>query len=147
MKNKIVHFINEIINNKYNISYEEFDDIKNSVWRKLAHSGKMKEAISYMKNYLKYNKNKLDEYQRGGIYWHIGQLYAFLDDYDNAIKYMSKEITDYEYQMGTIYFLKGNKDLLVKNYKELIRKQGKTLNAKVLKRFIDNFDKRYKDVY
>ena len=96
--------------NIYLISYEEFDDLKNSVWRNMADKGDYDGAIRYMKNYLKVNLNNLENYQIGAIYWHIGQLYALNDNYDMAIKFMSQtEVSssiDDNYKLGTICFLK-----------------------------------------
>jgi tetratricopeptide (TPR) repeat protein len=136
----------------YNISYDEFDDIDKSVWRKLAHSNQEKKAINYMINYLNINKSNLEDYQIGTILWHIGQLYAFINDYDNAIKYMSKnnvrDSIEPNYQMGTIAFLRGDIDSLKGYYYSLLKNDPTGGSGRdILKSFIDGFNKPYNQVY
>jgi tetratricopeptide (TPR) repeat protein len=153
IKTTIREFLNENSSNyDYNISYEEFDGIDNSVWRKLAHSGQEKKAIEYMINYLNVNKSNLEKYQIGGILWHIGQLYAFINDYDNAIKYMSnnsvRDSIETNYQMGTIAFLKNDYNELKKYYNVLLKSDPTGGSGRdILKRFIDGFNKTYNQVY
>lgn len=135
-----------------NVTYKEFDDINNSVWRKLAHSGNYSDAINYMKNYLNNNKAKLENYQIGAISWHVGQLYAFNDDYRNAIKFMSmKNVSDTiepNYQKGTISYLRRDLNGLQKYYNVLVKNDSTGESDKdILKNFIDNFDKPYKETY
>ena len=153
IKTTIREFLNENSSNyDYNISYEEFDGINNSVWRKLAHNGQEKKAIEYMINYLNANKSNLEKYQIGGILWHIGQLYAFINDYDNAIKYMSnnnvQDSIETNYQMGTIAFLKKDYNKLKKYYNILLKNDPTGGSGRdILKRFIDGFNKPYNQVY
>ena len=153
IKTTIREFLNENISNyNYDISYSEFDDINKSVWRKLSHSRQEKEAIKYMLSYLNINKSKLEDYQVGGILWHIGQLYAFINDYDNAIKYMSKnnvrDSIEPNYQMGTIAFLKKDINELIKYYNILLKNDPTGGSGRdILKGFIDGFNKPYNQVY
>lgn len=153
IKTTIREFLNENSSiYDYNISYDEFDDINKSVWRKLAHSGQEKEAIKYMLSYLNTNKSKLEDYQIGGILWHIGQLYAFINDYDNAVKYMSKnnvrDTIELNYQMGTIAFLKNDVDSLKRHYGILLKNDPTGGSGRdILKSFIDGFNKPYNQVY
>lgn len=136
--------------NIYLISYEEFDDLKNSVWRNMADKGDYDGAIRYMKNYLKVNLNNLENYQIGAIYWHIGQLYALNDNYDMAIKFMSQtEVSssiDDNYKLGTICFLKKKLSCLKRCYNNL-KINDPSVSKDILKNFILNFDKSYKEVY
>jgi len=153
IKTTIREFLNENSSiYDYNISYDEFDDINKSVWRKLVHSGQEKEAIKYMLSYLNSNKSELEDYQIGAILWHIGQLYAFINDYDNAVKYMSKnnvrDSIEPNYQMGTIAFLKNDIDSLKRYYKILLKNDPTGGSGRdILKRLIDGFNKPYNQVY
>jgi len=142
-------YLNEDISKyDYNISYNEFEDFDKSVWRKLARNEQEREAIEYMLCYLNKNEQKLEKWQIGAIFWHIGQLYAFINDYDNAVKYMSKDEVNYsidkDYQMGTIAFLKNDIDSLKRYY---LNGKHSYLNKPILKRFIDYFDEPYKKTY
>ena len=153
MINKVKNFkLNESVNDVNSLSYEDFDDINSSEWRKLAHKGNYKDAINYMLNYLTTNKENLENYQIGGILWHIGQLYAFDGDYKNAINYMSKqEVSDSiepNYQKGTISFLSNDLDNLKKFYNELVNNDPSGGSGRdILKSFITNFGEMYKNVY
>ena len=152
IKINVHKFLNESLSDQYNISYKEFDDLDKSVWRKLANSGQEKKAIEYMLNYLKINKPRLKNFQIGAILWHIGQLYAFINDYYNAIRYMSKSNVKYSiepnYQKGTIAFLKKDINLLKKYYNILLKNDPTRGSGRdILKRFIDNFNKPYSQVY
>jgi tetratricopeptide (TPR) repeat protein len=136
----------------YNISYEEFDELKNSIWRKLANKKQEKKAITYMLKYLNYNRLKLEDRQIGLILWHVGQLYAMIDDYKNAIKYMSmneiKSSIEPNYQNGTIAFLKKDFDQLKMYYNKLLDYDPTGGSGKdILKKFIDHFNKPYYEVY
>lgn len=153
IKITIREFLNEASPNyDYNIDYDIFDDVDNSVWRKLANKGSERDAINYMNTYLKTNKNKLKKNQIGAILWHIGQLYAFINDYNNAIRYMSQQYVQYSiepnYQLGTIAFLK--KDLIaLKKYYTILQKKDPTGGSgkNILKRLIAGFGKPYSQVY
>lgn len=134
------------------IPYEEFDDLDTGVWRKLAEQQREEEAIDYMKKYLSSNKSDLEDYQIGAILWHIGQLYAFVEDYKNAVKYMSmgkvSSSIEPNYQMGTISFLKRDLESLKKFHKKLVKHDPAGGSGRdMLSNFIDNFDKNYKQVY
>ncbi len=153
IKKTIREFSNENdLKYDFNISYEEFDDINNSVWRNLAHSHRYNDAIIYMKTYLNNNKYNLEDYQIGAILWHIGQLYAFNDDYKNAIKFMSmKNVYDSiepNYLKGTISYLNGDLEQLQKYYNILVKNDPTGGSGRdILKNFIDNFDRPYKEIY
>ena len=149
---KIVNVIKEEIENYNNlISYEKFDDIKSSEWRKLAQNGRYNDAITYMLNYLN-NKEDLENHQIGGILWHIGQLYAFAGDYKNSILYMSKpEVSNSiepNYQQGTISFLKGDLKNLKVFYEKLVKNDPTGGSGRdILMNLIKYFGKTYKEIY
>ena len=62
IENTIDEYLNEEIDVSKSLSYEEFDSIENSKWRKMAHIGDYNGAIKYMMNYLNNNKQNLLNY-------------------------------------------------------------------------------------
>lgn len=100
------------------------------------------------------NKHK----NKNAIFWHIGQLYAYNNEYNYAIEYMKKstsfldQLFDREWRLyykGTIAFLK--KDMKnLKNYNDKLWNKHSEyyyFNACKLKALYDNFDKSYKLAY
>ena len=105
-----------------------------------------------MLDYLHNNESELEGWQIGGILWHIGQIYAIDNDYDNAIKFMGMKPVENSiepnYQMGTIAFLKKDFDLLKQYYENLVEYDPTGGSGRnILKRFLDNFDLSYKKTY
>jgi len=97
-------------------------------WSKLADEGKYQEAIDEL--FIELEKDSIKN--KHSIHWHIAQMYAFDNDYQNAIKYFRKSIKFYiwifdrEYYLyykGTIAFVKRNKKRLENCQKNL---KGKT---------------------
>lgn len=126
-------------------TFEEFDNPSTSEWRKYGHNGQYKKAISIMLNFIKENLNKIDDYQLGGIYWHIGQMYAFDDNYNRAIYFMKKcgDAIEEEYKNGTIAFLKGDLNVLKKS----ISNMEDGTNKDILSSFLNSPTSKYKDIY
>jgi len=86
-------------------------------WRQLADSGRYNEAIEVLLDSIQKDNHKADRRN----YWHVGQLYAFNNEYAEAIEYMKKstgffdKIFDREWRLyynGTIAFLSRNKHKL-----------------------------------
>lgn len=122
-------------------------------WRELSEHGKFKEAISELFDTLQHQKHV----NKHSVYWHIGQLYAFDNDYEKAIHYLKKSTNifsrtfDREWRLyfnGTIAFLQKDKEKLQKCYDKLWNKHSayNEKNALVLKGLYDNFDKTYWEV-
>jgi tetratricopeptide (TPR) repeat protein len=123
-------------------------------WRELAEEGKFKEAINLLLDTIQEHKH-IDMHS---VYWHIGQLYAFDNDYGNAIRYLKKstdifdKLADREWRLyykGTIAFLQKDKQKLESCYKRLWNKHSayNEKNAFVLKGLYENFDKTYREVF
>ncbi len=126
---------------------------KPELWRVLSDKGKYKEAIKVIFDSLQANKKR----NKSADYWHIGQLYAFDNDYKTAIVYIKKssgcfsKIFDREWRLyykGTIAFLKRNKKKLKKYNTKLLKKHSEYYykNAFTLTNLYENFDKTYKEV-
>jgi len=126
----------------------------NELWRELADNGKYQEAIKILLDTIQTSKQK----NKNVTYWHIGQLYAFNNEYTSAIEYMKKstsfldKVFDREWRLyynGTIAFLKKDKKKL-KNYNDKLWKKHSDyyyFNACKLKVLYENFDKPYKLAY
>jgi tetratricopeptide (TPR) repeat protein len=124
------------------------------LWRELADSGKYQDAIDVLLDSLQTSKQK----NKHEIYWHVGQLYAFNNEYDSAIENMKKstnffnKIFDREWRLyfnGTIAFLKKDKKKL-KSYSEKLWKKHSGyyyFNAFKLKALYENFNMPYKLAY
>ncbi len=124
------------------------------LWRELADSGKYHDAIKILLDSIQTSKHK----NKNGTYWHIGQLYAYNNEYDFAIEYMKKSTSFFDqlfdrewrlYYKGTIAFLKKDKEKLKKYNDKLWNKHSAYyyFNACKLKALHDNFDKPYKLAY
>jgi tetratricopeptide (TPR) repeat protein len=151
-KKDLLRIIYESKNDFINLTYEDFDYSKNSPWRKLDNNGDHKGAIRILKIYLKHNKDKLEYYQIGAILWHIGQIYGYLDDYKNAIKYISSKYTKLSiplnYRNATIAFFKGDLDTIKKLYRKSLKdKSEDPMNLRLIKNFINYFGEKYSTAY
>ena len=97
-------------------------------WRSLVHADNMNQAIQVLQSYIqKYVKNGswanapqgdegLDPHM---LTWHLGQLYAMQNKYDQAIKWMQQSHNPQDsqwsdYVAATIAFLKGDKQALLR---------------------------------
>jgi hypothetical protein len=123
-------------------------------WRELSEQGKFKEAISELFDTLQHQK----QVHKHAVYWHIGQLYAFDNDYDNAIRYLKKsahifdKLADREWRLyfkGTIAFLQKDKEKLKKFCDKLWNKHTgyNEKNALMLKALYENYDKTYREIF
>jgi hypothetical protein len=127
----------------------EFDQTRNG-WRGI---GNKISQINTLHNYISKNikQNKFVNFPEAKLdpstlYWHLGQLYAMIDNYDKAIHWMklSLSYTDPQWQNyvnATIAFLNNNKDLFLKYYKP------PNSNKPTLDRLYKNWAKPYKVAY
>lgn len=122
------------------------------LWRVFSDEGKYKEAIKIILDSINANKS----INKSADYWHIGQLYAFDNEYKTAIVYMKKSsgyfirLFDREWRLyykGTIAFLERNKKKLKKYNTKLWKKHSGYYykNACTLNNLYENFDKTYKE--
>ncbi|MDD2387214.1 MAG: hypothetical protein PHP52_10585 [Bacteroidales bacterium] len=123
-------------------------------WELLAQDGKYEEAIVELQKQIDLS-NKKFKYRD---YWHLGQLYAYKNDYTTAIFYLKKSTNLFDqlfdkqwrfYYKGTIAFLERDKAKLLK-YHEKMQKQNSAYyegNANTLKSLYENFDKQYFEAY
>jgi hypothetical protein len=125
---------------------------KPELWRLLSEEGKYKDAIKVILDSLNANKTR----NKSADYWHIGQLYAFDNDYKTAIVYIKKSsgffnrLFDREwrfYYKGTIAFLKRDKKKLKTYNTKLWEKHSEYYhkNACTLNNLYENFEKPYKE--
>lgn len=125
---------------------------KPELWRLLSNEGKYKDAIKLLLDSLQANKTK----NKSADYWHIGQLYAFDNDYKNAIFYIKKSsgffdrLFDREWRLyykGTIAFLKKDKEKLKTYNTKLWIKHSEYYykNACTLNNLYENFEKTYSE--
>jgi len=121
------------------------------LWRELADSGRHNDAINILLDSIQKSKKK-DKYRNN---WHLGQLYACIDEYDIAIEYIKKStgcfdvIMDREWRLyykGTIAFLKKDKRKLKVCNTRLWNKHSDYyyINACRLNALYENFEKPYR---
>ncbi|PLW95056.1 MAG: hypothetical protein C0592_00930 [Marinilabiliales bacterium] len=123
-------------------------------WELLSQEGKFDEAIIELNRHIDSTGNK-SKHQN---YWHLGQLYAFNNDYDTAVQYMKKSTSIFDlmfdkywrlYYKGTIAFLQRDKEKLQKYYLKLLQHNSAYYerNTKTLESLYLNFDEQYFDAY
>lgn len=157
--NKIKTFIFITILIFPSIFYAQSSDVKYSckkespkLWRTLSSEGKYTDAIKILLDSLHTDKNR----NKSADYWHIGQLYAYANDYKTAIIYIKKSsgffdrLLDREWRLyykGTIAFLKRDKKKLKTCNAKLWKKHSEYYykNACTLCNLYENFDKPYKE--
>lgn len=128
---------------------------QNIEWRELRDEGRYSDAIECLRNDLNAVENSK---QKHAIYWHIGQMYAFKNDYDSAVTFIKKSTSFlsylfdsqfYWYYRGTMAFLKRDKKKLHKYYLKLwpYKNGYYRKNALMLKKLFDDFGKPYSEIY
>lgn len=80
------------------------------------------------------------------LYWHLGQIYAMLNQNNLGVHYMNKSLSDDDqewnrYVFATIAFL--NKDKV--SFEKMLNQ--KNYNIDTLNRLHSNFNKSYQDAY
>lgn len=112
------------------------------------------DAIAVLLDSIQNRKQKENNWN----YWHLGQLYACINEYAIAIEYLKKstscvdKIVDREWRLycnGTIAFLKRDKRKLKIYYDKLWNKHSSYyyFNACMVKLLYENFEKPYREVY
>lgn len=143
-----------------NMSYVEFDQRRDG-WRyfissKEANYQKAAELLIY---YIQ-NKNGLNKYENNILYFHVGQMHAYLNSYQLANFYFTKSFTENDnglkskywniYVKATICFLDKDSNGLIECYEEMKKLpflDGTQPNLPFLESFIKNIDKPYKEIY
>ena len=130
------------------------DDYLEEDWRELSKHGQHVEAASEL-IFLSMSDSTRNKH---ADYWHIGQVYAFDNQYKKAVFYIresmkGKSENDDEqfwwYYKGILAFLQKNKNEL-KKYYDLLEKNHTNYysnNAKVLKRLFENFEEPYSQAF
>lgn len=136
-----------------NQPYADFDQTKNSGWRRLDSSGCYEEAADLIEAYIE--ANEADEMS---LVWHIAQLRASAGDYERAIVFASKSLRESEelderqlrwndYVRGTIAFLRRDKAALVYFRNQVAAGVddyvGNENNARILDLLISNYELSY----
>lgn len=123
-------------------------------WENLSQDGKYEEAIAELRKQMNFEDNK----SKHKDYWHLGQLYAFNNDYDSAICYFKKSANMFDllfdkfwryYYKGTIAFLQRDKTKLNKYNCKMQKKKSAYYegSANTLKSLFENFEKEYFEAY
>lgn len=93
---------------------------------------------------------ELSQNEKGRLHWHLGQIHAFNDNTEQAIKEMKRANSSPLfwkcYVDGSIAFLEKDKLKLVEAL-ELLKKQDNQMNIEFLEKFVKYFDKSYKEAY
>ncbi len=135
--------------NILDLNFNEFDQTVGSGWRKLENA----HAAIVIDEYLSVHSNHLEDYQKIVLNFHSGQCYACCDSYDIAVERMRKSINinniEWNYYVcGTIGFLRSDFYNLMECSKNLsIKNNDDGVNARILKRLINGWGSRYKEVY
>jgi tetratricopeptide (TPR) repeat protein len=123
-------------------------------WELLSQEGKYDEAIIELQKQIKL----ADKKSKHKDYWHLGQLYAFKNDYATAIIYLKKSTNSFDllfdkywryYYKGTIAFLQRKKNKLQKYHKKMQKAKAEYYkgNAATLESLYLNYEKPYLEAY
>lgn len=98
---------------------DEFDQDLTGGWRQVAsQSGCEETAAELILAYINQNVKDIPLFNLHVMYWHVGQLEAFSGDYKTAIPFLmagvspaerGRDLGFYEYALGTIAFLNGDR--------------------------------------
>lgn len=141
------------------LNYTDFDQLPGSGWRKLAETGRYRQAARLIDRYLQQMKG-LQEWQRVNLYFHSGQLYAMAKDKDLALARFKTALFDQEppaapvkwnaYVGATVAFLERDRTKLAEFRDEIAKgpkHQGVVPNLNVVNRLIACFDEPYSIAY
>ncbi|SFT04178.1 hypothetical protein SAMN04487906_2678 [Zhouia amylolytica] len=135
-----------------NTSFPSYAEIPfQEKWKTLAQNKQYLEAASE----LLYLMHADDTRKKTVDFWNIGQMYAMANQYDKAIFYMKKSITDYSdkqwtwYCKGTIAFLENDKQKLALYATDLSEDHDDYYapNVEILNMLLKNFGKPYEQAY
>lgn len=135
----------DTIDHMMGLSVHQFDQTE-AGWRKYAEF--YPEVVGLMSQYL--SINNVSYSKAANIRWHIGQIHAGNDEYQNAIESMKlsyvKEAPPWWnlYVQGTIAFLEKDKKALEQAI-DLLKKENNQTNLDVLLKLFAGFDKTYKE--
>lgn len=145
--------------NELRLNYVDFDQRPGSGWRKLAETGKYRQAARLIDRYLQ-ETNELHEWQRVNLRFHSAQLYALAGDKDLALARLKTAFFDQEppdapikwnaYVGATIAFLERDRQKLAEFREEIAEgpsHQGVVPNLDVVDRLIACFDEPYSIAY
>ena len=95
--------------------------------------------------------NELSPRQSRNLHWHLGQIHAFNDNYEDAIiemdqSYEGGSVTWECYVSGSIAFLEKDMDALQESLATL-RAQENQMNIEILEKFVTHFDASYVQAY
>ena len=95
--------------------------------------------------------NNLSDGQARNINWHLGQIHAFNGSSEVAIDRMKKSLTGGSpawkyYVIGSIAFLEKDRETLQTCIMEM-QKLYDPPNIEILERFLENFEKDYREAY
>ncbi len=136
----------------FNLDPYEFDQSQHG-WRSLPTIQQKKNALQKYINFYIKNDQFLSSTPKGSktldvkvLYWHLGQIYAMLNQNDLGILYMNKSLSNDDqewnrYVFATIAFIKKDKISFEKMLKQ------NNYNMDTLNRLHLNFDKSYQDAY
>lgn len=126
-------------------------------WRFLADKQCYKEAATLIHLYL--NKHRrFPAWQKANLFFHAGQMYAFANENDLAIKDFKRALWKVpsgtlirwnEYVKATIAFLQKDKEKLLKYREQVAQEQNSTnlVNLEIIDSMIKNFNTPYANVY
>ena len=133
-------------------SQRDFDS-DSCCWRKLAREEKYNEAAELILDFIE--KGKISNKQ--SLNWHVAQMYAFNEDYKNALKYSRKTYNVFQKWFGGedgktwFYFAKGTSAFLERDKENLQRiismwnaKLTRDKNLSELESLLINWDLNYK---
>jgi len=141
------------------MSYDHFDQSENG-WRTYAKLGCYHEIGVIIDEYLEQHKMTLADWQVISVAWHAGQMYAFNNEYQIAIRRFDHSLNSHEpkdspilwndYVYATIAFL--DKDFpKLKLYRDKIARgpifDGKKINLDIIDNLIRNFWQPYSVAY
>jgi len=130
------------------LSYKEFDQTPNKGWRAYFVIGDNISALKLIEAYIKEHEKTLKAFELRNLYLHLGQLYAFTDNYKDAIKTLPLALDKDDtinmewnnYIKGLIAFLSHDLEKL-KSHKDGVIKSLEYISK--LNMLIKNYNKPY----
>jgi hypothetical protein len=141
------------------LDYKGFDQNLHGGWRKYDQLNCYASAASLIDGYIAQNSSKLLEYQRTGMTWHAGQMYAFAGQSELAVARFKKSYNRNvapddtfkwnAYVKGTIAFLEQDMKSLIQARDEMaaVSADQRSKNFAILESFVRCFDKTYSEAY
>jgi hypothetical protein len=129
-----------------NLSLDDFDQSSEGFRQ---YSGNYELTCLLIPEYI--SVNKLSAGQSRNLHWHLGQVHAFNNNYEDAISEMKQSYTGgsltwASYVTGTIAFLEKDEAAL-KEALRVLGEQENQMNIEILEKFVKYFDKSYAEAY